>query len=262
MDDIVTSSCMKIYMAIIALLIDKSTSCRILIEAAKTVKLWIMNEEIRSLIMPKNIVALVCKMVRFENITCMDQCMDQCVKSNIDDMDTKISDNDSGECKPNEYLLQVLFDCVLYLFRIGKQNEQHKQKQSTKEKEQWELHEGTNAAFVHSPMYKDFLIRLQRPFMLGLTAKSDVYRKQFTQMFHESVSLDLLTRFQYIFAVQNWEHLGNTYWIIQALDLLLASFDVTSRATDEKEKNEQRKRRIKMKRKRRTRRTRRRRMIF
>lgn len=30
-------------------------------------------------------------------------------------------------------------------------------------------------------------------------------------------------RLQYIFAQQNWETLGNTYWIRQALDLVLAS---------------------------------------
>lgn len=59
--------------------------------------------------------------------------------------------------------------------------------------------------------------------MMGLRSKDPVVRNNFFELFHKSIGSGLVQRLQYIFANQNWETLGGTYWMRPALELILAS---------------------------------------
>eukprot|EP00026_Physarum_polycephalum_P000015 Phypoly_transcript_00015.p1 GENE.Phypoly_transcript_00015~~Phypoly_transcript_00015.p1 ORF type:complete len:3639 (+),score=586.09 Phypoly_transcript_00015:159-11075(+) len=65
--------------------------------------------------------------------------------------------------------------------------------------------------------------QLEAGFMMGLRSKDPTVRSNFFDLFHKSIGSGLNQRLQYIFAQQNWETLGSTYWMRVALDLILAS---------------------------------------
>jgi transformation/transcription domain-associated protein len=58
--------------------------------------------------------------------------------------------------------------------------------------------------------------------MLGLRARDPDIRKKFLLLYHESLGKSLFTRLHYIIQVQDWEALGDVFWLKQGLDLLLA----------------------------------------
>ena len=69
---------------------------------------------------------------------------------------------------------------------------------------------------------KTEMSQLEPGFMMGLRSKEPAIRENFFEIFHNTIMKSLHPRLNYILAVQNWESLGNTFWIKQALDLLLA----------------------------------------
>ena len=64
--------------------------------------------------------------------------------------------------------------------------------------------------------------QLEPGFMMGLRSPDPAIRAKFFKIFHRSIEKTLLGRMNYILATQNWESLGNHFWMKQALDLLLA----------------------------------------
>jgi hypothetical protein len=73
----------------------------------------------------------------------------------------------------------------------------------------------------------DWLTKLQRTFMTGLRCRDVTQRGKFVELFHRHVSKGLFDRLYYILALQDWEPLSDSFWLSQALDLLLASVDDT-----------------------------------
>lgn len=64
--------------------------------------------------------------------------------------------------------------------------------------------------------------QLEPGFMMGLRFKDSEIRSKFFKIFHLSIAKSLSARLHYIFCVQNWESLGSSFWIRQALELVLA----------------------------------------
>lgn len=71
----------------------------------------------------------------------------------------------------------------------------------------------------------ELTIRLEPIYLLGCRAKDPVLRTKFVDMFDESLPKSLSSRLQFVLGSSSWEHLGDQYWIPQALDLLLSSAD-------------------------------------
>jgi hypothetical protein len=69
---------------------------------------------------------------------------------------------------------------------------------------------------------REWLPRLERPFMIGLRASNSRLRNEFFQLFDESIVRNPVDRLYYIFEYQSWESLADSLWIRQATALLLA----------------------------------------
>eukprot|EP01117_Protostelium_nocturnum_P005734 TRINITY_DN206_c0_g1_i12.p1 TRINITY_DN206_c0_g1~~TRINITY_DN206_c0_g1_i12.p1 ORF type:complete len:434 (+),score=134.11 TRINITY_DN206_c0_g1_i12:1816-3117(+) len=65
------------------------------------------------------------------------------------------------------------------------------------------------------------LTALDHGFMTGLRSKETNLRNSFIRILDQSMSKNLLERFEYIIKNQNWENMGAAFWIKQVLDLLL-----------------------------------------
>ena len=68
---------------------------------------------------------------------------------------------------------------------------------------------------------KNEISQLEPGFMMGLRAADPHLRNKFFSIFHSSISKSLPDRISYIFSVQNWESISNSFWIKQCLDLIL-----------------------------------------
>jgi hypothetical protein len=68
----------------------------------------------------------------------------------------------------------------------------------------------------------EWLTRLQRAFVLGLRTSDLKRRAEFVKLYQRHLARTLCTRLHFVFSVQNWEVLSDSFWIAQALDLLLA----------------------------------------
>ncbi|KAM1426046.1 hypothetical protein TB2_017954 [Malus domestica] len=64
--------------------------------------------------------------------------------------------------------------------------------------------------------------KVERQFMLGLRARDPELRMKFFSLYHESLGKTLFARLQYVIHLQDWEALGDVFWLKQGLDLLLA----------------------------------------
>lgn len=71
----------------------------------------------------------------------------------------------------------------------------------------------------------DITARLEPAFLLGTRNPDPVLRAKFMDLFDANLPPSLASRLQYVVATQNWEPLANSYWINQALDLLLGAVD-------------------------------------
>nr|CAG8553245.1 5905_t:CDS:10 [Entrophospora candida] len=66
-------------------------------------------------------------------------------------------------------------------------------------------------------------VRLEKAFLMGTCYKHSKIRNQFMEIFDHSLSKVLPPRLHYILDKQNWELLGDYFWIHQALDLLIGA---------------------------------------
>lgn len=67
--------------------------------------------------------------------------------------------------------------------------------------------------------------------MLGFRARDPEMRRKFFTIYNESIVKTLFARLQYIIQVQDWEALGDVFWLKQGLDLLLAMLVVNKPIT-------------------------------
>ncbi|CAO3698502.1 unnamed protein product [Rhizopus microsporus] len=82
----------------------------------------------------------------------------------------------------------------------------------------------SNPAFTRS----ELTVRLEEAFLSGAKSKNAQIRSQFMRALDRSLNRTLHTRLNYILGVQNWESLADSFWIHQALDLLLGAIHVNS----------------------------------
>lgn len=71
----------------------------------------------------------------------------------------------------------------------------------------------------------ELTVKLEPAFLLGCKIRDPVIRSKFLAVFDKSLATGLFTRMHYVLGVQSWEPLGETYWIHQALDLVLGAVD-------------------------------------
>lgn len=67
--------------------------------------------------------------------------------------------------------------------------------------------------------------------MLGLRAVDPEIRRNFFELYHDSLGKTLFIRLQYIIQGQDWEAVSDVFWLKQALDLLLAILVENERIT-------------------------------
>jgi transformation/transcription domain-associated protein len=72
----------------------------------------------------------------------------------------------------------------------------------------------------------ELTVRLEQAFLLGCRNRDAVVRYKFLEVFDNSISRRLFERMHYLLGVQNWESLGETNWLHQAVDLLLGAVDM------------------------------------
>lgn len=85
----------------------------------------------------------------------------------------------------------------------------------------------SNPSFARS----ELTVRLEQAFLVGTRNRNPQIRSQFMRIFDRSISRTLYTRLNYILGVQNWETLSNTFWIHQALEMLLGGIRVNPQIT-------------------------------
>eukprot|EP01114_Cavostelium_apophysatum_P014185 TRINITY_DN3613_c0_g1_i5.p1 TRINITY_DN3613_c0_g1~~TRINITY_DN3613_c0_g1_i5.p1 ORF type:complete len:3612 (+),score=1106.25 TRINITY_DN3613_c0_g1_i5:200-11035(+) len=68
---------------------------------------------------------------------------------------------------------------------------------------------------------KSDLTSLNGGFMMGLRSRVPHIRNQFFELFQRGITKTISGRLEFIFSVQSWEYMGNTFWIRQAIELLL-----------------------------------------
>lgn len=67
--------------------------------------------------------------------------------------------------------------------------------------------------------------KLEPAFLLGCKNRDPVIRSKFLSVFDKSLATGLFSRLHYVLGVQSWETLGETYWMHQALDLVLGAVE-------------------------------------
>ena len=75
----------------------------------------------------------------------------------------------------------------------------------------------------------EYTVRLEQPFLLGCRNRDPLLRCKFMDLFDEAITHGLHGRLNYIFGIQSWESLADTYWMHQALDLLLGAVERETR---------------------------------
>jgi len=69
----------------------------------------------------------------------------------------------------------------------------------------------------------ELLDQSRRAFMLGLRCRDPALRAKFTELFHSTTHQTIPQRLDRIFSSSDWQHLFDTFWLTQALDLLVAN---------------------------------------
>lgn len=69
----------------------------------------------------------------------------------------------------------------------------------------------------------ELAVRLEQAFLLGTKCTIPVIRSRFAKIFSNSIDENLVIRLNYVFGVQNWESISSSFWLRQALELLLDS---------------------------------------
>ena len=73
----------------------------------------------------------------------------------------------------------------------------------------------------------ELTVRLEGVFLEGTRVSNVMIRSRFTTLLNDSISTNMQVRLKYVLGQQNWQSLADSFWIKQALDLLMGSIDVT-----------------------------------
>ncbi|KAA8493601.1 Transcription-associated protein 1 [Porphyridium purpureum] len=73
--------------------------------------------------------------------------------------------------------------------------------------------------------YEDALGKLEKPFLIGTRSSDPQIRAKFTKLLCAPVGRTPENRLYYILAQQDWEHIADSFWIRQAVELLLDIVD-------------------------------------
>ena len=74
----------------------------------------------------------------------------------------------------------------------------------------------------------ELTVRLEHAFLIGTRAQDVEMRKRFMSIFDRSLSKTASARLSYVITVQNWDTLGDSYWLAQASQLLLNAVEVNT----------------------------------
>lgn len=74
----------------------------------------------------------------------------------------------------------------------------------------------------------ELTVRLESAFLIGTRAQDVNMRNRFLQIFDRSLSRTISSRLNFVLGNQNWETLGDSYWLAQAIHLLFGSVDMES----------------------------------
>lgn len=66
-------------------------------------------------------------------------------------------------------------------------------------------------------------MKLEPAFLAGLRCSQPQIRTKFFEVYDQSVRRRIFDRLLYIICSQNWEHIGQHFWIKQCLELLLVT---------------------------------------
>lgn len=77
----------------------------------------------------------------------------------------------------------------------------------------------------------ELTVRLENAFLLGTRSDNPQIRTQFMRVFDRSISKTLYARLNYVLGIQNWEFLAQSFWLHQALDLLLGVVKASSKVS-------------------------------
>ncbi|KAI8897674.1 hypothetical protein BC833DRAFT_539959 [Globomyces pollinis-pini] len=78
----------------------------------------------------------------------------------------------------------------------------------------------------------EITVRLEHVFLEGLKLGNPNLRHRFASIFDQSVPHSIQVRMSYVLRIQNWQNLADSFWICQALDLLLGAVIVTPNVYD------------------------------
>ena len=121
--------------------------------------------------------------------------------------------------KEKSQLLLKLLQC------IDKSGRFHSQQQQTPIQQQNNENDLTNSfleLILHvyqESNYRELCIKLEAAFILGLKSTNQKLRKQFFLILDKNLRKTLHDRLLFIFLSQNWEYLGQHYWIKQCLEV-------------------------------------------
>ena len=76
----------------------------------------------------------------------------------------------------------------------------------------------------------ELTVRLEHAFLVGTRAKDVPMRNRFLAIFDRSLTRTAPARLLYVLTSQNWETLAETFWLSQAIQLVLGSVDMTTPA--------------------------------
>ena len=125
--------------------------------------------------------------------------------------------------KEKSQLLLKLLQCIDKSSRFHHHQTQPQQQQQ--QQQQTNEHDLTNSfleLILHvyqESNYRELCIKLEAAFILGLKSTNQQLRKQFFLILDKNLRKTLHDRLVFIFLSQNWEYLGQHYWIKQCLEL-------------------------------------------
>eukprot|EP00158_Paraphelidium_tribonemae_P010007 Partr_v1_DN29030_c0_g2_i1_m58788 putative Transformation transcription domain-associated protein len=68
----------------------------------------------------------------------------------------------------------------------------------------------------------EITVKIEPVFLIGTRSQNPELRREFVTLFGKNLPRNLFARLSYVIGVQNWEYLSNSYWLRQALEIVLA----------------------------------------
>ncbi|KAI1339027.1 FAT domain-containing protein [Xylariaceae sp. FL0016] len=74
----------------------------------------------------------------------------------------------------------------------------------------------------------ELTVRMEHAFLIGTRAQDVEMRNRFLSIFDKSLSKTATARLSYVITAQNWDTLGDSYWLAQASQLLLGAVEMNA----------------------------------